>query len=106
MKYRKKPVVIEAFQYDGDFITQDGNYYVPIWAQEAIDNGTMFFNSLDSDSPPCELFINTLEGVHHVSVDDYVIQGISGELYPCKPDIFKATYEEVTTCESNNTQTE
>jgi hypothetical protein len=39
--------------------------------------------------------IKTLEGTHHVSVGDYVIQGIKGELYPCKPDIFTATYEAV-----------
>lgn len=38
-------------------------------------------------------FIKTLEGVHHVSVGDYVIKGVRGELYPCKPDIFEETYE-------------
>lgn len=42
-----------------------------------------------------ELYISTLEGVHHVSVGDYVIRGVNGELYPCKPDIFMKTYEEV-----------
>lgn len=41
-----------------------------------------------------ELFINTLEGVHHVSVGDYIIRGVAGEIYPCKPDIFEQTYEE------------
>ena len=58
-------------------------FYVPFWAQEACD------------LPPCELYIETLEGTHHVSVGDYVIQGVNGELYPCKPDIFEKTYEEV-----------
>ena len=43
--------------------------------------------------PHCELFIKTLEGVHHVSVGDYVNKGARGELYPCKPDIFEETYE-------------
>lgn len=93
MKYRKKPVIIEAFQFDGDLKGTDGKYYVPDWAVQALENGTMCFDSLDSDSPPCELFINTLEGRHHASVDDYIIQGVNGELYPCKPDIFEKTYE-------------
>jgi hypothetical protein len=53
----------------------------------------MYYDSEDSNSPPCELYIKTLEGVHHVSVGDYVIQGVKGELYPCKPDIFEMTYE-------------
>lgn len=95
MKYRKKPVVIEAFQFDGDFVYQNGEAYVPDWAFEALENKVMFYDSEDSDSPPCELFIQTLEGIHHVSVGDYVIKGVKGELYPCKPDIFEMTYEKV-----------
>lgn len=43
-----------------------------------------------------ELDIETLEGTHHASVGDYIIRGVQGELYPCKPDIFKETYEDVT----------
>lgn len=93
MKYRKKPVVIEAFQYDGDLINSKGEYYVPDWAVIAYRSQIMFYNSLDDNSPPCELFIRTLEGVHHVSVGDFIIQGVKGELYPCKPDIFEMTYE-------------
>ena len=42
-----------------------------------------------------ELYIKTLEGEHHASVGDYIIQGVQGEIYPCKPDIFEATYEEM-----------
>ena len=92
MKYRKKPVVIEAFKYDGDLIDRNGKPYVPQWAIYAFDQKVMFYNSIN-DGPPCELFIKTLEGIHHVTVGDYVIQGIQGEIYPCKPDIFEATYE-------------
>lgn len=44
---------------------------------------------------PCELFIETLEGIHHVSIGDYVIQGVNGELYPRKQDIFEKTYESI-----------
>lgn len=95
MKYRKKPVEIEAFQYDGDLKGSDGNYYVPDWAVKAFEDGIMHFEGCTSDEPPCELFIDTLEGTHHVSVGDYIIQGINGELYPCKPDIFEKTYEKV-----------
>ena len=95
MKYQKKPVVIEAFQYDGDLKGADGKYYVPDWAVEAYEKGIMHYEALKLDEPPCELFIDTLEGTHHVSVGDYVIRGIKGELYPCKPDIFEESYEPV-----------
>ena len=95
MKYQKRPVVIEAFQYDGDFVYQNGEAYVPDWVFEALEQDVMYYGGLEENSPPCELFIRTLEGIHHVSVGDYVIQGILGELYPCKPDIFEMTYDEV-----------
>ena len=88
MKYRKKPVTIEAFSYDGDLMDKNGKYYVPEWAAKALKDGTMYFEAE-------ELYIKTLEGVHHVSLRDYVIQGVQGELYPCKPDIFEETYENV-----------
>ena len=86
MKYKKKPVVVEAFQYDGDLKGADGKYYVPDWAVEAYEKSVMYYDL-------SELFINTLEGTHHVSVGDYIIQGVKGELYPCKPDIFVKTYD-------------
>ncbi|NCC85268.1 MAG: hypothetical protein EOM03_14245 [Clostridia bacterium] len=95
MKYRKKPVEIEAFQYDGDLKNKAGEWYVPTWAQEAFERGAMFYDSLAPGLAPYELFIRTLEGTMLVSVGDYVIQGIKGELYPCKPDIFEASYEKV-----------
>ena len=89
MKYKKKPVVVEAFQYDGDLKGADGKYYVPDWAAEAYEKGIMYYDLT-------ELFINTLEGTHHVSVGDYIIQGLKGELYPCKSDIFVKTYDVLT----------
>lgn len=95
MKYQKKPVVIEAFQYDGDLKGSDGVYYVPEWAVDAYEKGIIHYGALKLDEPPCELFIDTLEGTHHVSVGDYVIKGIKDELYPCKPDIFEESYEPV-----------
>lgn len=93
-KYRKKPVKVEAFQYDGDLKGKDG-YYVPDWAVKALEDGVMYFGSLKCDEPPCQLLIDTLEGTHHASVGDYIIRGVNGELYPCKPDVFAKTYEEV-----------
>ena len=93
MKYRKRPVEIEAFKYDGDLMYSNGNYYVPEWAVEAFENEILFYN--DSGYIPNELFIKTLEGNMHVSVGDYIIKGVQGELYPCKPDVFEETYEAV-----------
>lgn len=87
MKYQKKPVIIEAFQYDGDMLDRDGNYYVPVWAQEAHKAGVLFCKNAG------EMYVNTLEGDMHVSVGDYIIKGVHGEIYPCKPDIFAETYE-------------
>lgn len=91
MKYQKKPVIVEAFKFDGDLKNSKGEWYVPEWAVKAFENGILFYGTDD----PWELYIKTLEGVHHVSVGDYVIQGVKDELYPCKPDIFEETYGEV-----------
>lgn len=96
MKYRKKPVVIEAFKYDGDLKGSDGKYYVPEWAVKTFESGTMRYKGRISPLiPPHELYIETLEGSMHVNVGDYIIQGVNGEIYPCKPDIFEKTYERV-----------
>lgn len=94
MKVRKKAVVVEAFQYDGDLKGSDGKYYIPEWAVKAYENGVMFYGrDVHLCSSPSELFIQTLEGTHHVSVGDYIIKGVQEELYPCKPHIFADTYE-------------
>lgn len=97
MKYRKKPVVIDAFKYEGDLKKSDGGYCVPDWAAAAFESGVMHHYSPYKypDDTTLELFIDTLEGTHHVSVGDYIIKGVNGELYPCKPDIFEKTYEKV-----------
>lgn len=82
MKYRKKPVVIEAFQYNGDLNN------APDWAKREYEKGVLFHNYFNTG-----LFVCTLEGDHHVSVGDFIIKGVQGKLYPCKPDIFEQTYE-------------
>lgn len=94
MKFRKKPIVIEAFKWTGDqHQTED-----PEWIIEALKDGTVVIpNSSWSigryGKPVME--INTLEGVMIADQGDYIIQGIKGEIYPCKPDIFEATYERI-----------
>lgn len=80
-KFRKKPVVIEAVRFNGwnageinDWMYGTGKY--PTYFVETID-------------------IETLEGVMIANVGDYIIKGVQGEFYPCKPDIFKQTYDEL-----------
>lgn len=87
-KFMKKPVVIEAFQYNGDLMDSNGEYYVPEWASAANTAGVLFY-----EGP--ELYIKTMEGALHASVGDYIIKGVEGELYPCKPDIFGKTYQSI-----------
>jgi hypothetical protein len=86
-KYRKKPVVIEAFKWTGDVEqTED-----PSWINEAIEKGNVYFINQNTDK--VLMAIETLEGTMYASRGDYIIKGIQNELYPCKPDIFESTYE-------------
>ena len=80
MKFRKKPVVIEAFQYYVDSI--------PDWFMDRVST-----NEIVMQPDGCE--IHTREGKMHGDVGDFIIRGVKGEVYPCKPDIFEATYEAV-----------
>lgn len=91
MKATKKPVTIECFKYDGDLKFSDGKFYVPEWAEKAYNDGVIFYKDQG------EMYIKTLEGDHHARVGDYIIKGVNGELYPCKPDIFEKTYNIVPT---------
>ena len=84
MKYRRRPVVIEAFQYDD-------KHQIPDWGVDAFRNGTLYHLSVF----PFSLCIRTLKGDIKVSVGDYIIKGVNGELYPCKSDFFEKTYEKV-----------
>jgi len=89
MKYRKKPIVIEAFKWTGGPDQTDD----PVWAVEAIKAGSIRFEN--SGTPNVVMLIDTLEGTMRGNQGDYIIQGVKGEIYPCKPDIFEATYEAV-----------
>jgi hypothetical protein len=85
MKYRKKPVVIDAILFRDE--EQD------TWIKSGlIDLGADISNWSIS---PIKIEIPTLEGIMTASVGDYIIKGINGEFYPCKPDIFEKTYERV-----------
>jgi hypothetical protein len=80
MKFRKKPVIIEAMQFDG---SDKSALEICFWSgmSSLFDEGT--------------LKIETLEGTLTASPGDWIIKGIKGEFYPCKPDIFESTYEAV-----------
>ena len=83
-KFRKKPVVIEAFQWpQPDDIQQLPKFLVNAFRDGIFRHGIAGFS------------IKTLEGVMHGGAGDWIICGIQGEIYPCKPDIFEATYEAV-----------
>ncbi len=89
MKYRKKPVVIEA-----RLLTPDNVLELARWS------GAIVYRMPNKNNPwgyrgPIGLNISTLEGRMFAGFGDYIIKGIKGEFYPCKPDIFEATYEPV-----------
>lgn len=96
MKFRKKPVVIEAIPYplaefaDNPFIFHEE---IPEWLSTAINDGTIYPEFRGEDY--WYLVIKTLEGRMTVSPGDFIIRGVQGEIYPCKPDIFNETYEVV-----------
>ena len=78
-KYKKKPVIIEAIQWNGENLSE-----IDKFTQGKVKNHESV------------LIIPTLEGDMYASIGDYIIKGVNGEFYPCKPDIFAKTYEEVT----------
>lgn len=84
MRYRKKPVEVEAFRWTN----RQDQVEEPLWIVQAIDRGIVRVKSP-------YLYIKTLEGTHRADPGDYIIKGVKGELYPCKPDIFEMTYEAV-----------
>ncbi len=95
MKFRKKPVVIEAFQMTKERRMDNSewpNWLNQAWNKSEGEAGALFRKDMHAELPDI-LCIQTLEGIHLVDWDDWIIQGVKGELYPCKPDIFQMTYE-------------
>ena len=79
MKYRKRPVVIEAFR----------------WIQDEVPQWWIDAQGIHVNVETGSAFIPTLEGTHEARRGDWIIRGVKGEIYPCKPDIFEMTYEKV-----------
>lgn len=89
MKFRKKPVVIDAFQVTEDFIMDyDFAFDDPVRIVRE-------WNPEDRRLISYRAYVKTLEGDMEFKIGDWIITGIKGERYPCKPDIFQATYEAV-----------
>lgn len=88
-KYRKKPVVIEAFRWTGD--SNQAKY--PGWLVNKMRLGQVNITKNCTADLKHGLEIETLEGKMIAMPRDYIIKGIQGEVYPCKPDIFEQTYE-------------
>ena len=78
-KYKTKPCEIEAIQWTGKNIIE-----ILDWGQ-----GKILWNDVD------DLFIDTLEGRMKADINDYIIKGLRGEFYPCKPDVFEKKYEKI-----------
>lgn len=97
MKFRKKPVVIEAVKVLFQEMLADGPEGPPVenapeWFNDAVRAGVVTLSTRGARDYAV-LDIHTLEGVMEATPGDWIIRGIKGELYPCKPDIFDATYE-------------
>lgn len=98
MRFRKKPVVVEAVQWSGGNVQEMARF---------LDRGDVGHVAPPADEPPCSrciarfdfttkparLVISTLEGDMVAQPADWVIRGVKGEFYPCKPDVFESTYE-------------
>ena len=88
-RYRKKPVIIEAVQFNG-FNKENGQVDLnerPEWLINEFGKKIIFFDKRNT------LTIKTLEGNMIANIGDWIIKGVKGEYYPCKPEIFEATYE-------------
>lgn len=83
MQFRKRPVVIDAIQYK-----REQNISA---IQDFVNDGSLQYNPQDN-----EYYIRTLEGDLKLTRNDWIIKGVNGEFYPCKPDIFEKTYEPIT----------
>lgn len=85
MRFRKKPVVVEAIQWKGYQVNEEE-------VRKFVGKGRKMYVY---GSHYEKLSIPTLEGRHEASIGDWIIKGVKGEFYPCKPDIFEKTYEKV-----------
>ncbi len=91
-KFRKKPVVVEAIQWTGSNLEEIRNFVGSDLIEEYVE---LFDIKRTLKEVLVDIAIDTLEGTMRVDYGDYIIKGVKGEFYPCKSDIFLATYEEV-----------
>lgn len=91
-KYRKLPVSVEALEWTGENLAEMERFLGCGLITAPSYDGAGFLVEYNQQM---HLMIRTLEGDHRANVGDYVIKGIKGEFYPCKPDIFEATYSKV-----------
>lgn len=93
MKYRKKPLEVEAFQ-----LTTDVEMIAPDWFTQAVVDEKVFIDRSITNGHVyiygCTIY--TPKGRQKAEIGDYIIRGIKGEIYSCKPDVFYATYDKVT----------
>ena len=99
MQYRKKPIVVDAVRitaadFNGKTFDSSPFSEMPDWLEKALQNGTIKISNTNC-TDYAEWAIDTLEGTMIAGPDDYIIQGVKGELYFCKPDIFATTYAPV-----------
>ena len=112
-RFRKKPVEIEAVRFDGDQMTTGfirgwiaaAEHVGPVYVRPGQEHALRRAHEYDPSNGHCYpedapqyLVIHTLEGDMRADVGDWIIRGVAGEFYPCKPDIFAATYEAVSDC--------
>jgi hypothetical protein len=91
MKFKKKPVVIDAIKWDGNFTRElDDFFYGPFEERNPDLVGPSLYQKENYN-----LIIPTLEGNMRADIGDWIIKGVKGEFYPCKPDIFEQTYEAI-----------
>lgn len=91
-KYRKKPVVVEAVRWTGSNLEEIRNFVGSDLIEDCVE---LFDTKRELKKMLVGIAINTFEGTMRVDYGDYIIKGVQGEFYPCKPDIFEQTYEEV-----------
>lgn len=91
-KFRKKPLTIEAFQLTNN--VAKGKDPMPAWAKQQIENGKLKITITKKENSHFAI-IKTLEGEMRADANDFIIQGVNGEIYPCKLDIFTKTYTAV-----------
>lgn len=92
MKYCAKNNIIEAFKYDGDLMNSKGEYYVPQWAVDAFERGTLYYAGEKDGEPPCELFIKAGGMRALIYVGYYIIRDIQGDIRICDAEYFEENY--------------